>query len=331
MISHKSVFIENERDYISALKIFAVISIVSAHSNYVPPDTNRWNILFSWILGEIGAIGVAIFFIISGYVFYKNKYPLDQFFLRKVKTIFLPWFATGTLVYLYIALRKDGVSLYNWLGFILGYNSYLYFLSLLMFFYIIFFYNSKNKILIYSSIFLSAISILLTAAGLLAKINSYLNPFNFIIYFSIGLLIADKDNLMKLAQTCTTYRKLLGVIYITLLVLINIFEISSGYWGYSTLIVQPIAVLLVFGLSTKHSLYNDQVLRLGRESFSIYLLHIPVAGIIANIFNRFNLWPMTLFRPFIVIGITIVFISLYRYVSSKLKLSKILNPIIGIR
>lgn len=331
MAKQQSVIVQTERNYIYALKVLAVISIVSAHCTYVSSDTNKINILFSWILNKIGSIGVGVFFIISGYFFYKNECSFSKFFFKKIKTILLPWIMTGTCVYLYTVLRNGGLGLYSWFKFILGDGTYLYFLSLLILFYMIFFYNRKNKIFIYCSIFTSIISIWLTSLGYFSKTNPFLNPFNFIIYFSIGILIANKNILINIASICTRYKNILLVWYIILLILIKIFNISSGYWGYSTLIIQPVAILLVFGLSTKKLLYSEKILKIGQESFSIYLLHMPVAGIISNIFSRFDLWVLTLVRPFIIIGITMGFISLYKYISNRFNMSNILNPIIGIR
>lgn len=109
-----------ERNYIYALKVFAIVSIVAAHCPNVSPNTNKLNMLFSWILSQIGSIGVGVFFIISGYLFYKNKYPIHVFFWRKSKTIFLPWIVIGTAMYLYITLRKGEIGLSSWFNFLLG-------------------------------------------------------------------------------------------------------------------------------------------------------------------------------------------------------------------
>ncbi|MGH2317021.1 acyltransferase family protein [Planococcus sp. SE5232] len=321
----------DERNYLTALKAFAVLSIVSAHSGYVSANTYELNIVFSWILNQFGSIGVGIFFIISGYLFYKNKYSIDAFFKKKLNTIFIPWILTGTMVYLYVTLRKSEVTIEGLLNFLSGNGSYLYYLTLLVVFYLVFFFTSKNNIFVLSILMLSCLSILLTAMGFFNEINPFLNPFNFAWYFCLGLFIASNNLLMKVAEICSKYKYFFLVIYILLLIIIKTFNLSSGYWGISSLVIQPISIALIFGLANFSFVYNKNFLILGKESFSIYLLHMPAAGLIAFIFNIYNLWLLTLLRPFIVIVITLILIYLYKYLDDKFNVSKFTNGLIGVR
>ena len=327
--NHELTYI-TERKYIYALKVFAIISIVSAHC-FTITNTNKLNILFSWLLGQIGSIGVGIFFIISGYLFLNKKHDIKVFFIKKINTIFLPWIVTGTAVYLYIYLRKGGLGFSSWLNYLLGNGSYLYYLTLLTIFYFLFFYTLKNKMFILSTIILSILSIVLTAMGLLEDINPYLNPLNFIGYFSVGIIIAEKNNLLNIAKKIANYKLLLVSIYIVLLLLIRSFGVSAGYWGYATLLVQPVAICSVLSLATIGFIYNDKILQLGVQSFSIYLLHMPVAGVVTFIFNHFDWWILTLVRPLIIIGITIGFIYLYKLLGEIFKINRFLNSIVGIK
>ena len=146
----------DEREYIYSLKVLAVISIVSAHCVVIQQNSNELNILFSWMLEQIGSIGVGVFYIISGYLFYRNKYCIKDFFKRKVKSLFIPWIVVGTGVYLYIFIRKGNLGISTWLAFILGDGSYLYFLTLLIIFYLIFFYYTKNNLFLIFNILVCA-------------------------------------------------------------------------------------------------------------------------------------------------------------------------------
>lgn len=156
-----------------------------------------------------------------------------------------------------------------------------------------------------------------------------MNPLNFMCYFSTGMIIANNNVFIKVVYKCADYMFLL--LYIVLLVLIRMFDITSGYWGYATLIMQPVAIAMIFGLATKKIVYNGKILELGIESFSFYLLHVPVAGIITFIFNRYDLWVLTLVRLLIIIGITEVFIHFYKIVGSKLKIDNYTNLLIGVK
>lgn len=320
-----------ERNYIYALKAFAIISIVSAHCGILAVNTNQLNIIFSLILGQIGTIGVGIFFILSGYLFYKNKNSFGVFFLKKIKTVLMPWIVVGTAVYFYVFFRKGGIGLNSWFDFLVGNGSYLYYLTLLIIFYLLFFYTAKNKMFVFSMIILSVLSIVLTSIGVLKAINPYLNPLNFMCYFGFGLMIANKNVLLKIAYKCANYKLLLSSLFVSGLVLTQMLDITSGYWGYATLIMQPIATLMIFGFATMRFVYGEKIIELGIESFAIYLLHMPIAGLITFIFNRYNLWLLTLLRPLIVIGITIVFIYIYKCIGNKLKIDYFTNKILGIK
>lgn len=331
IIDNKKINIMSEREYIYILKGFATISIVSAHCAKVGNQTNNLNILFSWILNQVGSIGVGIFFLISGYLFYKDNNTFINFFKKKIRTIFIPWIVTGTLVYIYIYLRKYSLEISTWIKFLLGDGSYLYYLTLLMIFYIGFFYKKDNINILKGIIFIFTISIIITANGILDGINPYLNPFNFIGYFSIGLLISKKYSLLEIGYKLNKYKFLLLVLYIAGLSIVRVLKISTGYWGHSTLVIQPIAILLIFSLQNSKFKLNKGLIYIGRNSFAIYLLHMPFAGIIANIFTRLNLWIITLLRPLIVIMITIIFIKLCNIIDKIFRLNDYLNISLGIK
>ena len=67
----------------------------------------------------------------------------------------------------------------------------------------------------------------------------------------------------------------------------------------------------------------------GKLSFSIYLLHMPFAGIIANLLNKSEAFALLTFvRPLIVIAITIFVIEAYK---KTVRNNKFMLRLIGIR
>ena len=66
-------------------------------------------------------------------------------------------------------------------------------------------------------------------------------------------------------------------------------------------------------------------------SFSIYLLHMALAGIFTNIFNKLNLWYLNILIPIIVIILTLTAIEIARCISRKINANRILDILIGVR
>jgi len=320
----------NEREYIYIIKALALFSIVSAHVGIITNNTPISNIL-SLILSSIGSIGVGIFFLISGYLFLNSKKLFKLFLKSKLMTIVIPWLFCGTLLFFYVSLRKGDLNFYNWFMTITV-HSHLYFLSILMFFYLVFWRLKNNLYFLVFNIGLSIISIILTGLGWV-PIYPYINPFNWAIYFILGMLLKKYNLFEKVAVFCKKWYLYISIIYLTIFVIYLYNGVGITYWKYASIIAELVAIGFVFG-TTFYCLNFKKVkwiIYIGKMSFSIYLMHTAFAGIFTNIFSRLNLWYITIFIPFIVILLTIAVIELARYISKKIKLDRILDILIGVR
>jgi len=110
------------------LRFFAILAVVMAHSVYtlIPNDT------VVKVFNSFGRCGVIIFFIISGYYFRKEKYEnVLQLLKAKLKTIVIPWIIWGLAIY---CTRFTSTDLYFNLKeimlWLLGFGTYLYFLTI---------------------------------------------------------------------------------------------------------------------------------------------------------------------------------------------------------
>ena len=75
----------------------------------------------------------------------------------------------------------------------------------------------------------------------------------------------------------------------------------------------------------------ERIRWLGRESLFIYIVHMPIAGIVANICGRIDAWLLTLIRPIIVFGITVmVLVAVIRCVRN-LPGGRIVAGLLGLR
>ena len=127
---------ERTKNVIWISKGIAVIAIVACHCCQINENASFFNVAANAIMNFWIYIGVPVFYFFAGY-FMDNDCPYRKFWKKKMVTIIIPWFITGTLVWLYVVLRKGGVSFENWIKFVVFKKSYLYFLSDLMIFYFV--------------------------------------------------------------------------------------------------------------------------------------------------------------------------------------------------
>lgn len=320
----------NERNYIFLVKAFGLFSIVSAHVAPVGVNTFLPNMIFGNILNSIGTIGVGVFFLLSGYLYFQTTKTFLLFFLSKIKRIIVPWFFCGTLLFFYVAFRKGGINFLNWFVTLTVY-SHMYYLTILMFFYLLFWYLKKSlRFLVFLSL-LSIISITLAGQGI-PDIYPYINPLNWALYFILGLVIKRNNLLEKLALFCKKWFLIISSAYVAILIIYLMNGLYISYWKYAAIIAELLAIAMIFGVASYCT--NKKIViwmtYLGKMSFSIYLLHTPLAGIVTNLFNRFELWYLTLFRPIIVIIMTVIGIEIIRISSKKFKINKMVDILLGV-
>lgn len=318
-----------DSDYIYILKAAAIFSVICAH---VANTGNQKLIVqeMALILENIGSLGVGVFYFFAGY-FFDTRKNLKKFFKDKMKKILIPWIFTGTIVYLYVNLRKGGINVKEWLFWIVGYKTYLYFLTNLMFFYGYYYVFKTKKNLSIVTVFIGIISLNLSAFGFLEYINPYLNPFNFIIYFSLGKIVAMHAGLKKLKEFSFEHRYIFLVMYIFISILSQLLSISMGYFGKITLLSQALSLMIFMGFGQSVCFNKDYIIDVGKKSFSIYLVHMPFAGIITYVFNKYTILGYLLFfKPFIVLYLTYNFINLAIYLTKAIKIGTKINGLIEI-
>lgn len=216
----------------------------------------------------------------------KSKKKTIEYFYSKIKTLLIPWFCSGTLVYFYVKLRKGGISIVSLLGWLIGYHTYLYFMTILCFCIILCWNIRKNKRLLYIiTIFDCVIFVLLNYFCNDVKIInslSYLNPINFLMYYSAGVLLASINSQKQLGLICV-------VLFLSIIISISLLKIKISYFKWYFFMLEFWVIYLVINTSfiiIEWSKIANVLIPIGKVSFSVYLFHMPIAGIIANIFNH---------------------------------------------
>lgn len=156
---------------------------------------------------------------------------------------------------------------------------------------------------------------------------SYINVFNWIIYFVIGMYINQYKLLPRLKEKI----KIPYMIIISIILLHLIFNIKLSYFSYFGFIT----ILLNFSILVSKlydKILNNKIIQfIGKTSFSIYLIHLPIAGVVSRICNLFNTGLFVFIRPFVTLGITVIVILIYQKTIKKLKLPSIFYPLLGLK
>lgn len=325
-----------EKEYIYILKALAIFCVICAHVSIVKEDAGIISMKCGELFNYFGTIGVPVFMILSGYLFEKNKKSFVEFWERKLVSIVIPWIFCGTLLWLYIVIRKGEASFLKWLLFILGYNHSTYYLSVLLILYVIFWGKTKDWKL-YIMLVLSIFSIVSTGWHIgINFINSifgtfYLNPLNWIAFFVVGIIISKKDVLLKYAKWCSQRMVMLIVVSLAyFLIMTNKGEFIYYFSKYS-LFAHVVNVSFIMGVGFFLLIHDKKriLIFIGEVSFSIYLLHQFVTGVVIQITNKIGSFFLVFMRPYIVL-ITILCII---FILKKIEKNKfrILKLLIGLR
>lgn len=311
----------------------AMSFVVCAHCGTVLENAEMNSKTVSALLGSMGSLGVPVFFFLSGYVFsYK---PFIICLKAKTKSLLVPWIASGSIVYLYVYLRKGGLSINSFLRWLLGDGSYLWFLSVTVCLIIV------GEILICGAMKLwwryrVAIIILIVLSFMvnvlefaeIIELHPYLNIFRWMWVFILGLAMQDTHYLDKMPGVpgCT-------IAFIVVLFICSIFGVSTNYWSYNWYLFSALTILVFSFVPLQKGCISKLFVDIGKKSFAIYLLHMPVAGVVTNLCNRIHdtLGIITFARPYVVISATYGFILLIEIVSDRIHCKKWIQLLIGSR
>jgi len=322
-----------EREFIHALKAFAIFSVICAHVASVDESFSTINIYLGRVLTTVGTIGVVVFLVVSGYLFSGNKYSFFLFMKKRAVRLMLPWFFCGSMVYLYVFLRKNEIGLRSYLQFMIGKGSYLYYVTVLFVLYLFAFAIRRNKIAIVLLLVLSVSSIFCTALTFIPREYAYINPLNWLTYFMVGLIIGDYHQLERIVVfiRMTFPFWILGSLGILYFASKGDLDISS-YWTKDFPFFVLFSFMSIVGICSSRAVQDSRlIIFVGKESYSIYLLHMPLAGIVNHLCNSYDYFPLTAIKPFVVLFATAFSIALYIRIVMMFRKSDFLINLIGAR
>lgn len=266
--------ISKKNNIIYLMKAFAILSVIAAHVNIID-NQYQINTLITNIWNRIGLIGVICFYVISGYLF-SVKTTKKEFYKKKFFKIIVPWIFATIISFAFHCIKIGSFNLFDYFKWCFGYGTIYYYLTNYVIFLIIFSFLYKNKKFLIFCVLLTIIQSILNTFIDFASFGYfgiYLNIFNWIGLFSLGLLIKKYD-LNKYLDRHNVIFMISIIVFIFLLFIMIQFKIF-GYFHILSLAFELCGLICIYYIS---KMFNKSRLLIftGKVSFTIYLFHIQI-------------------------------------------------------
>ena len=309
----------NRYDWVDALRTFALILVIYGH---LVPD-------FSSFFVFTNPIKIPLFFAISGFLFNQER-TLKDFVITIFTRLIVPWLLLSLIPALVLSpfrgidyLKEYCIKVFS--GEIAWYMPCCI-IAESIWFVIIKVTRQHNM-----SVMLSALLFIIGVFLCKYNIANWLminRAFQCVLFMAIGSLYKKYAN-TKLGAVLNGKRIilpiglyiLLGIIFIVWFPGVNLDIHRSLYYSYSiTLVMIALGICIVFELSSRCSgLYPKLLLKIGRYTLPIYLLHTWILAIVRMVFKRIGIasdnYFVALIITTIVCGVTYIFsVALGKYV-----------------
>ena len=322
------------------LRAFAVYSIILAHSCY-PSIESKLDV---YIFSRLSCVGVATFLFLSGF-FLKNE-KITKLFPKLVIKILVPLLVCGSLVYFLGMIRSQSFGIKSWINYLVGNGSYLYYCIVFMVIRLLLsLMPLKTRIsrTVTASILigLTILSLELTAFGVLPNyistdvwffeyLSPYLNIFNWVGFVGAGML-AKEYGIIERINGFKPAIKVLLIVILLIPIIPGMLDTSFGYFGKFSFVCESCLLMIAIIITMMMSVLNASVIApVGRNSFSIYLLHYPVLSLLCQVEVLKKSTFAGLIRPALCIIIIVTIFKLSEYILKKVKLEKILYTLVGV-
>lgn len=314
-------------------KAFAILTVIFAHSDFQHVRSVWLDIIFQ----RIGAMGVPLFLLLSAYYYIPSKYTSLWELIKSRRTTFFPWFIFAAACYFCSNLRMGKeLNVLSCIQFVLGYNSLFYFMTVLILLQFLFYFLrfANIRILLVISIMLSIISTEMAAFGITdgvlvhVGLTNYLNIFNWIGFFAIGLYLQRIEK-SKIINFIKKSYIVFPLIWVSLFVLG--FYIENGQYGYFSVLgifMESVSAVIIMLLSWS-ACHFDWIVKLGKYSFAVYLVHINIIPIV-NKFLGVSAFG-EIISPFITYFLSFLLIWLVCRLLKAFKISYISKYLLGVR
>lgn len=312
---------ENKRIfYLDFIRVVALFCIIWCHTNIIEYDSYLLEKV-KWFLGKCG---VPLFFTISGYLAFPLNKPIKQFFIQKVKRVFIP-FLSWLLIYAIWAFFY-GIPIFE-KGDILNEGSaHLWFIYVIIGLYLMVpilepFLRYVSRTVLRAYLIIWGITSLFPL--ILYRLDISYNEHNcmFSLYYLYGYIgyfllgnyfrkYGDKTRLLRLSTSCLFIVITVPLIGMYFFIFNCQTVIVSDYKGLPMILysIAMFAILKRIALYLYKSKLRNGIVALSINSFGIYLCHMLV------VFHVYPLIPIIEWLPdllttciFVIINIAVSF------------------------
>ncbi|MEG2158130.1 MAG: acyltransferase family protein [Bacteroidaceae bacterium] len=264
---------KKQSDAFYTLKGIAIFFVFFAHLPI--STTNEYCTSLQYLFNFIGIVGVPIFMLLAGFFAWGSH----SSFKKKLTTLIIPLLVWGTITYaLHCIKDSTKLSIISWLCWIYGCKTWLYFVPVLL-------WNTimARYINIYVCVALGLLSILFTELRYIPYndfFTEFTNPFNFTIYYVLGLFIRRFD-LQHFLE-----KKAMIITGTVILIFYYIMQIRVSYFMFTCIPFCLSSYCLLYYISSR--IKGNSLISIGKLSFAIYLSHIQIAGFVNSFFFKYS-------------------------------------------
>lgn len=138
----------------------------------------------------------------------------------------------------------------------------------------------------------------------------YLNPLFWLGYFCFGILCSQYSSLLNVGRICGKIFGLAGILLAVSIFCHIFYNIEYSYFSTFAILNTILSGTFIMGITycLREKTWN-KLLQLGNDSYTVYLVHQLLAGVIVWLTSKTDLFALTLIRPFAVI--VIIMFGLY--------------------
>lgn len=324
---------EQESVTIYCVKAFAILSVIAAHVNTIV-DTSLLEKYITSIWSVVGRVGVICFFIIGGFFYIRRENDAKIFWKKKLLKLIMPWIICSTLTYIYgVVMSGKKLMIFEYVKWIFGSGTWYYYIVVFLFYLLIFKFIYKSNFLLYTTIIINVLALIFKTIGFTINIEwkfltDYLNPFYWIGFFSVGVIMRKYRLDRKIISNNSIFILcLLGIIFSTYII-IN-YQIFT-YFHILSAINSLLSFVIIYRVSYWLSKFKlvKRIKTIGLSTYCIYLLHMFIVQSFVRLLPD-NIFKY-LFGPVLSLGVMMILIKIGIFVCDKIPFGSKIKSAVGL-